>query len=96
MRRILVYALIALLSLFGLGMILSFTAGGVTFGFGYLGAALVLWLLYRCLLALELSADLIAQGLFQRGRVKEAVDLSPTSQEPGREASRPPQPAASD
>lgn len=51
MQRILVYALIALLTLIGVGMMLSFTAGGVAFGVGFLSAALALWLLYRGLLA---------------------------------------------
>ncbi len=69
MQRILVYTLIAALTLFGVGMMLGLTAGGLTFGLGFFSAALALWLLYRTLLALELTADLMAQSLLQRTKV---------------------------
>jgi multisubunit Na+/H+ antiporter MnhC subunit len=66
MQRNLVYVVVALLVLVGVGMVLSFTAGGVMFGLGCFAAALALWLLHRGVMALELSADLQAQGLLQR------------------------------
>ena len=66
MQRNLVYVVVALLVLVGVGMVLSFTAGGFMLGLGCFAGALALWLLYRGVMALELSADLLAQGLLQR------------------------------
>lgn len=68
MQRNLVYVVVALLVLVGVGMVLSFTAGGFMFGLGCFAAALALWLLYRGVMALELSADLLAQSLLQRNK----------------------------
>ena len=102
MQRVLVYTLIALLTLFGVAMLLSLTAGGVTFGLGYFSAALALWLLYRGVLALELSTDLAAQSLLQRSKArndadpKDHPDVSVRRSEPGREEPRPSQLAAGD
>lgn len=77
MQRILVYTLTALLTLIGVGMMLSFTAGGVAFGVGFLSAALALWLLYRGVQVLELSTDLLAQSLVQRSRAKDPLEPAP-------------------
>lgn len=103
MQRILVYTLIAVLTLFGVGMLLSLTAGGLAFGIGFFSAALALWLLYRTLMALELSTDLMAQSLLQRANaVKDQAagnnDANATvhHSEPGREEPRPSQLAAGD
>ncbi len=103
MQRILIYTLIAALTLFGVGMTLSLTAGGFTFGLGFFSAALALWLLYRTLLALELTADLMAQSLLQRTKVlrnqaEEKSDAGVTvgHSEPNREEPRPSQLAAGD
>ena len=100
MQRSLVLIVTALLVVVGVGMALSFTAGGVVFGLGCFTAALVLWLLYRGVTALELSADLLAQGLLQRkgltrGRVVAKDDPESTARrsEAAREAS-PPHPVA--
>lgn len=68
MQRNLVYIVTALLVLVGVGMVLSFTAGGFMFGLGCFAAALALWLLYRGVTALELSTDLQAQSLRQRNK----------------------------
>lgn len=99
MLRGLVFVVAALLAVVGVGMVLSFTAGGVMFGLGCFTAALVLWLLYRGVTALELSADLLAQGLLQRreltrGQVIVEDDPEATARRLGtaREASRPSQP----
>ena len=69
MQRNLIYVVVALLVLVGVGMFLSFTAGGVMFGLGCFAAALALWLLYRGVTALELSADLLATSLLQRNKL---------------------------
>ena len=66
MQRNLVYLVTALLVVVGVGMILSFTAGGFMFGLGCCAAALALWLLYRGVMALELSTDLLAASMLQR------------------------------
>lgn len=99
MQRSLVLIVTALLVVVGVGMVVSFTAGGVMFGLGCFTAALVLWLLYRGVTALELSADLLAQGLLQRkeptgGQVVAKDDPEATARrsEAAREASRPSQP----
>ncbi len=68
MQHNLVYTMMALLIVVGVGMFLSFTAGGVTFGIGCFAAALTLWLLYRGVMALEMSADLLATNLLQRDK----------------------------
>ena len=98
MQRGLVFIVSALLVVVGVGMVLSFTAGGVMFGLGCFTAALVLWLVYRGVTALELSADLLAQGLLQRkeltsGQVVAKDDLEATARrsEASREASGPSQ-----
>jgi len=102
-QRILVYTLIAALTLFGVGMMLSLTAGGFTFGLGFFSAALALWLLYRTLLALELSTDLMAQSLLQYNKVvknqveeKSGKGVTTGHSEPSREEPRPSQLAAGD
>ena len=99
MQRSLVYLVSTLLVVVGVGMVLSFTAGGVMFGLGCFTAALVLWLVYKGVTALELSADLLAQGLLQRkeltsGHVVAEDDPEATARrlEASREASRPSQP----
>lgn len=69
MQRNLVFVVMALLAVFGIGMVLSFTAGGFMFGLCCFAAALALWLLHRGVMALELSADLLAQSLLQRNKV---------------------------
>ena len=99
MLRSLVLIATALLVVVGVGMVVSFTAGGVMFGLGCFTAALVLWLLYRGVTALELSADLLAQGLLQRkeltrGQVVAKDDPEATARRSAaaREASRPSQP----
>lgn len=68
MQRNLVFIVIALLCMVGLSMALSFTAGGILFALGCFTAALAIWLLYRGVTALELSADLQAQSLLQRNK----------------------------
>lgn len=93
MQRILVYTLMTLSALIGVGMMLSFTAGGVAFGVGFLSAALALWLLYRGVQALELSADLLAQSLLQRSRAKDSSESAPLPSETQSEDVRPAQPA---
>ena len=99
MQRGLVFIVTALLVVVGVGMVLSFTAGGMMFGLGCFTAALALWLLHRGVMALELSADLLAQGLPQRkeltsGHVVAEDDPEATARrsEASREASRPSQP----
>lgn len=103
MQRILVYTLIAVLTLFGVGMLLSLTAGGLAFGIGFFSAALALWLLYRTLLALELSNDLMAQSLLQRANAvnnqaagNNDANVTVHRSEPAREEPRPSQLAAGD
>lgn len=101
MQRNLLYVVMALLVMVGLSMALSFTAGGIVFALGCFTAALTLWLLYRGVMALELSADLLAQGLLQRNKPArdhmEAKD-DPESTARGSEATyeepRPSQPVA--
>lgn len=93
MQRILVYTLIVLLTLIGVGMVLSFTAGGVAFGVGSLSAALALWLLHRGVQALELSTDLLAQSLVQSSRAKDPSEPAPHRPETQIEDGRPAQPA---
>ena len=99
MQRGLVFIVTALLVVVGVGMVLIFTPGGVIFGLGCFTVALVLWLVYRGVTALELSADLLAQGLLQRkeltsGHVVAEDDPEATARrsEASREASRPSQP----
>ena len=101
MQRNLVCFLTALLVMLGVGMVLSFTAGGVMFGLGCFTAALALWLLYRGVMVLELSAELLAQSLLQRKEVArddaEGKDHSETTagrSEAVREEPRPSQPVA--
>lgn len=74
MQRKLVYVVVALLVLVGLSMALSSTAGGIVFALGCFTAALALWLLYRGVMALELSADLLASSLLQRKLSKDHVE----------------------
>ena len=69
MQRKLVYVVVALLVLVGIGMVLSFTAGGFMLGLGCFAGALALWLLHRGVTALELSTDLLAQSLLQRNKL---------------------------
>lgn len=98
MQRGLVLIVTALLVVVGVGMVVSFTAGGVMFGLGCFTVALVLWLLYRGVTALELSADLLAQGLLQRKErtggqvVADDPEATARRSEAAREASRPSQP----
>ncbi len=101
MQRNLVYLVTALLVVVGVGMVLSFTAGGFMFGLGCFAGALALWLLYRCVTALELSADLLAQGLLQRnkpardyGKGENRAETTAGRSEAVREESRPSQPVA--
>jgi multisubunit Na+/H+ antiporter MnhC subunit len=101
MQRNLVYVVVALLVLVGLSMVLSFTAGGVMFGLGCFAAALALWLLYRGVKALELSADLQAQSLLQRNKPardyvkgENRTETTAGRSEAVREEPRPSQPVA--
>jgi hypothetical protein len=68
MQRNLVYIVTALLVVVGVSMVLSFTAGGFMSGLGCFAGALALWLLYRGVMALELSAELLAQSILQRNK----------------------------
>lgn len=101
MQRNLVYLLTALLVVVGVSMALSFTAGGIVFGLGCFTAALALWLLYRGVTALELSADLLAQSLLQRNKLtrdyveaKDDLEATARGSEAVREEPRPSQPVA--
>ena len=101
MQRNLVYVVVALLVLVGVGMVLSFTAGGFMFGLGCFAAALALWLLYRGVVALELSADLLAQSLLQRNKPardyvkgEDHPEATARGSEALREEPRPSQPVA--
>jgi multisubunit Na+/H+ antiporter MnhC subunit len=101
MQRNLVYIVMALLVMVGLSMALSFTAGGIVFALGCFTAALTLWLLYRGVMALELSADLLAQGLLQRNKLardhveaKDDPEATARGSEAVREKPRPSQPVA--
>ena len=67
-QRNLVYVVVAPLVLVGVGMVLSFRAGGFMFGLCSFATALALWLLHRGVTALELSADLQAQSLLQSNK----------------------------
>ncbi len=101
MRRNLVFIVIALLVIVGLSMVLSFTAGGIMFALSCFTAALALWLLYRGVMALELSADLLAQSLLQRNKLtrdhaegKDHPETTAGRSEAVREEPRPSQPVA--
>lgn len=101
MQRNLVFMVMALLVMVGLSMVLSFTVGGIVFALGCFAAALVLWLLYRGVTALELSADLLATSLLQRtkltrdhGEAKDDPGATAARSEGVREEPRPSQPVA--
>lgn len=68
MLRPLVLIMIAALCVTGLLMLLSLSAGGLMAALACFGGALTLWLLFQGLLALELNASLLAQGLHRRSR----------------------------
>jgi multisubunit Na+/H+ antiporter MnhC subunit len=100
-QRKLVYIVITLLVVVGSCLVLSFTAGGVVFALGCFAAALALWLLYRGVMALELSANLLAQGLLQRNKLtreatetKDDADATARGPEAVREEPRLSQPVA--
>lgn len=101
MQRNLVFIVIALLVIVGLSMVLSFTAGGIVFALGCFTAALALWLLYRGVMALELTADLLATSLLQRNKLtrdhveaKDDQEATARRSEAVREEPRPSQPVA--